>query len=47
MNELIEMIYVEGDVIKTACSMFIFGFGLEFVLGFANLIKTGYSTIRR
>lgn len=47
MNELVNMIFVEGDVIHTAVKLFVFGFSLEFVLGFANIIKTSYSSIRR
>lgn len=47
LEELVNMVYVEGDVIKTACCLFIFGFALEFVLGICNIIKSGYSTVRR
>ena len=47
MEELIQMIYVEGDVIQTGCRIFMLGFCMEFVLGICNLIKSGYSTIRR
>ena len=47
MEDLIQMVYVDGDVILTACHIFIFGFCIELVLGFANIIKTGYSSIRR
>ena len=47
MTELVEMIYEEGNVILTACNMFIFGFSIYFVLAFANIIKTSYSSIRR
>lgn len=47
MEALIEMIYVDGNVIETCCRMFIFAFSIELVLGFANIIKTSYSSIRR
>lgn len=47
MEELFNMIYVEGDVIATACHIFLFGFALDFVLGFANILKSGYSTVKK
>ena len=47
MEDLLQMIYVEGDIIQTACRIFIVGLGMEFVLGICNLIKSGYSTVRR
>ena len=47
MEDLLQMVYVEGDIIQTACKILIFGLSMEFVLGICNLIKTGYSTIRR
>ena len=47
MQELFDMVYVQGDVIATAVHMFIFGFALDFVLGFANILKSGYSTVKK
>ena len=47
MTDLINMIYVEGNIIETACRIFIFGFSVDLILGFANIIKTSYSSLRR
>lgn len=47
MEDLLNLIYVEGDIIATSCRIFIFGFALDFVLGFANILKSGYSTVRK
>ena len=47
MSDLINMIYVEGNIIETACRIFIFGFSIDLILGFANIIKTSYSSLRR
>ena len=46
MQALFDMIYTEGDVIATAVHMFIFGFSLTFVLGFANIIRDAGRTAR-
>lgn len=47
MSDLINMIYVEGNIIETACRIFVFGFSIDLILGFANIIKTSYSSLRR
>lgn len=39
MQELIDMVYVDGDLIQTSVRMFVLVITIEFVLGFANLIK--------
>lgn len=39
MQELIDMVYVEGDIIQTCVRMFVLVISVECVLGFANLIK--------
>lgn len=38
MNELLELIYVEGNILETACRMFILGFAFDMILCFASLI---------
>lgn len=47
ITELMEMIYVDGNIIETACRIFIFGFSIDLILGFANIVKSSYSTLRR
>lgn len=46
MDAIINMIFVEGDLILTFVHMFVFVFSLEFVLGFANLIKGMGKSVR-
>lgn len=39
MQELIDLVYVEGDLVQTCVRMFILVISVECVFGFANLIK--------
>lgn len=38
MNDLLELIYVEGNLIETICRIFILGFSFDMILNFASLI---------
>lgn len=38
MNELFDLIYVQGDILATVCNLFILGLSLDMILGFASLI---------
>ena len=38
MNELIELVYVQGDLLATAVRLFILGFSFDMILSFASLI---------
>lgn len=38
MNELTELLLVEGDILTTMIRLFIFAFALDFVLTFARCI---------
>lgn len=38
MNDLIELIYVQGDILQTGVRMFILGLSMDLILGFASLI---------
>lgn len=39
MNDLINFIYVEGDVLQTVCRIFVLGIGTELVYMAAALIS--------
>lgn len=38
MNDLLELVYVQGDLLQTACRLFILGFAFDMILCFASLI---------
>lgn len=38
MNELLELIYVDGNILETACRILILGLSMDMILGFASLI---------
>lgn len=38
MNDLFELIIVEGDLLSTMVRLFIVGFSFDMILGFASLI---------
>lgn len=38
MNELLDLIYVQGNLLETVCRMFILGFAFDMILCFASLI---------
>lgn len=46
MQEIVNMILVDGDPIATGVNIFVFGFILTFVLGFANIIRDGIRTAK-
>lgn len=39
MQDIVNMVYVEDNLILTCVNMFVFTFAIELVFGFANLIK--------
>ena len=38
MNDLLNLIYVEGNLLETVCRIFILGFAFDMILCFASLI---------
>lgn len=46
MTELINMIYVEDNLLLTMVQMFIFAFALDFVLSMCNILKAGSRSTR-
>lgn len=38
MNDLLELVYVQGNLLETLCRLFILGFGFDMCLNFASLI---------
>lgn len=38
MNELLEFVYIEGNILETICRLFILGFSFDMILNFAHLI---------
>lgn len=38
MNELFDLIIVDGDILSTVVRLFIVGFSFDMILGFASLI---------
>lgn len=38
MDALLDLIYVQGDLLQTGCRMFILGFAFDMILSFASLI---------
>lgn len=38
MNDLLELVYVQGNLLETACRLFILGFSFDMILCFASLI---------
>lgn len=40
MNELLEFIYVEGDILQTMIHLFIIILSFDFLLSFSNGIKS-------
>lgn len=46
MQDIVNMIYVEDNLILTCVNMFVFTFAIELVFGFANLIKGMKGTVR-
>ena len=46
MQDLINMIYVEGNILLTMCNIFIFTFALDFVLSMCNILKAGSRSAR-
>lgn len=46
MTELINMIYVEDNLLLTMVQMFVFAFALDFVLSMCNILKSGARSSR-
>lgn len=46
MQDLVNMIYVEGNILLTMCNIFIFTFVLDFVLSMCNILKAGARSIK-
>lgn len=38
MNELLDLVFVQGDILQSFCRLFILGFSLDMILNFAHLI---------
>ena len=38
MNDLFELIIVDGDILSTCVRLFLVGFAFDMILGFASLI---------
>lgn len=47
MDGLFEFIYIEGDLLKTVCSMFLVVLIFEFVLTIICIIKSAYKSVVR
>lgn len=38
MNELLDLIFVDGNLLETFCRVLILGLSMDMILGFASLI---------
>ena len=38
MNDLLDLIYVQGNLLETVCRIFILGFAFDMCMNFASLI---------
>ena len=47
MDEILELIYFEGDLLKTACSMLVLVLIFEFFLTIICIIKSAYKSVVR
>lgn len=45
MNELFELIYVQGNLLATACRIFILGFSFDMVLNICSLIGSSKDSV--
>lgn len=45
MDDIFNMIYVEGDILKSVCCMFMLVILFEFVLSIICIIKSAYKSV--
>ena len=45
MNDLLELIYIPGNLLETVCRIFILGFSFDMILNFASLIGASKDSV--